>query len=278
MFSVSRLALLITAIGLGSYAFAAPPVLRVCADPANLPFSNMRHQGFENQLAEWIAHDLNRKLEFVWWPQRARFMEKRLKAGSCDIVMGIPANFDLMTPTEPYYRSTYVFVSRRDRHLDLHTLHDDALRPLRIGLHLIGDEAEYVPPARELVANGMLKNIVGYSLYGKPLSENPAAELIDAVAKKDVDVAVAWGPTAAYFASKSDVPLTVSPICQTTAKTFFPVQFDMSMGVKKGDAELLQEVNRTLQNRKNQIEALLKTYSVPLTDQAANEKACGRRR
>lgn len=253
--------------------FAGSP-LKVCAEPANLPFSNVRHEGFENQMAQWIAQDLGRKVEFVWWPQRVRFVEKRLKAGQCDLVIGVPAQYGLMSASIPYYRSSYVFVSRRDRHLNLHTLHDESLKTMRIGLHVIGDEMESVPPARLLVAYGMSKNIVGYSIYGRPLAENAPSELIRAVASGDIDVAVAWGPTAGFFASRSSVPLQVSPICQETKKTFWPMQFDISIGVRHGDKALLKEVNRFLSKRKPKIQSLLRSYHVPVANASGQMEGC----
>ncbi len=252
------------ALFVGLAAWASDGTLRVCSDPGNLPFSNMRQQGFENHMAQWLGHDLHRNVQFVWWPQKVRFVEKRLKAGQCDVVMGVPSGYDLMATSTPYYRSSYVFVSRRDRGLRLHSLHDAALHNLRIGLHVIGDEMEAVPPARELAANGMLKNIVGYSIYGRPLQENPEADLISAVANEDIDVAVAWGPTAGYFAARSHVPLDVQQICQATRVTFWPMQFDISVGVRRGDDHLLKQVNRFLATHRESIRTLLRSYHVPV--------------
>jgi quinoprotein dehydrogenase-associated probable ABC transporter substrate-binding protein len=257
---------------LAPLACASDAPLRVCSAPSDLPFSNSQRQGFENTIAEWIAHDLGRKLEFVWVPQRVRYLEKRVKTGQCDLVTGITADSELLSPTKPYYRSSYMFVSERDRKLHVRTLHDEQLRSMRIGLHLIGDEMEYVPPARELIANGMLQNIVGYNIYGHGLEQNAPAALITAVEKGDIDLAVAWGPTAGYFAARAPVPLTLTPICQATAVTMFPVQFDISMGVRKGDAALLKDVNGVLTQRHRQIERLLRSYHVPLV-RAATE-AC----
>ena len=112
--------------------------LGICADPNNLPFSNDRGEGFENKLAELIGRDLGRPIRYTWMPQRRGFVRNTLRAGRCDIIMGVPASFELARPTEPYYRSTYVFVSRRDRHLRLTSLDDPRLKALRIGVHVIG--------------------------------------------------------------------------------------------------------------------------------------------
>ena len=98
-----------------SAADASQPVLRVCSDPNNLPFSNEKGEGFENAVARLVANDLGAKLEYTWFPQRRGFIRNTLKAQRCDLVIGVPAGYELVAPTRPYYRSTYVFVSRADR-------------------------------------------------------------------------------------------------------------------------------------------------------------------
>ena len=274
MSSLCKIAAVALALATAIGTCVAEVPLRVCSDPGNLPFSNVRGEGFENQLALWVGHDLGRKIDFVWWPQRVRFIEKRLKAGQCDLVMVVPSGWDLMMTSDPYYRSSYVFVSRTDRHLQLHSLHDAPLHKLKIGLHVIGDEMEAVPPARELTANGMAKNIVGYSIYGRPLEQNPEAELITAVAHGDIDVAVAWGPTAGYFASQSPIPLQLAPICQATRRTFWPLYFDISVGVRRGDEALLRQVNRVIADRKSDISGLLRKYHVPVSGLSEEPQVC----
>jgi mxaJ protein len=256
-------------------ARASQPPLRVCADPNNMPFSNMREEGFENMLARMVAHDLHRDMQFVWWPQRARFVEKWLKAQTCDLVMGINPSSDLVTTTKPYYRSTYVFVSKRSRNLDPNSLTDATLQKYRIGAQIIGDEGESVPPAQELAKRGMVRNIVGYSLYGQhPLAENPSAEIITAVAHGDVDLAVAWGPMAAYFARQSSVPLRVTAICPSTDRSAVPLAFDVSMGVRRGDDLLRDQLNTIIDRRRKEIDGLLRSYGVPLLEGTQARPEC----
>jgi ABC-type amino acid transport substrate-binding protein len=125
-------------------------VLRVCADPNNLPFSNERGEGFENKLAEMLAADLGAELRYTWWAQRRGFFRNTLRAGSCDVVLGVPAGFELALTTSPYYRSTYAFVSRKDRHLGVRSFDDEALRRLKVGVQLVGDDGANTPPAHAL--------------------------------------------------------------------------------------------------------------------------------
>jgi mxaJ protein len=259
----------------GTAALAVTPPLRVCADPSDLPFSNMREQGFENVLAKMVAKDLHREIQFVWWPQQAEFMEKWLKAGRCDLVMAVPATFDLLTPTRPYYRSSYVFVSRSDRHIRTVSLNDSALRNYRIGAQIVGDDGgAMVPPAEEMVKRGMLRNLVGYSLYGHPTSENPSAEIISAVEKGDVDIAIAWGPLAGYFARHSDVPLTIRAICPVISASAQPFQFDIAMGVRRGDDLLVKQLNDFIVRREKDIHKLLAEYAVPTVNESTTHAEC----
>ena len=126
---------------------AAPPPLRVCADPNNMPFSNVRGEGFENRLAELLARELGTHVEYTWWAQRRGFVRNTLAAGTCDLIVGVPVGWDPVLATRPYYRSTYVFVQRADAPHRVNSFDDLALRELRIGVHFIGDDGADVPPA-----------------------------------------------------------------------------------------------------------------------------------
>src|SRR6266576_763755 len=121
--------------------------LRVCSDPNNLPFSNQREEGFENRIAELVAKDLNAKLRYTWWAQRRGFVRNTLNAGECDVFIGVPSSFERTRTTIPYYRSTYVFITRRDRHLNVVSFDDPILRRLKIGVQMIGDDFTNTPPA-----------------------------------------------------------------------------------------------------------------------------------
>src|SRR5690242_17530954 len=208
--------------------------LRVCADPNNLPFSNERGEGFENKIATLLARDLGARVEYTWWAQRRGFVRNTLNAGTCDVILGVPAGYGPVRTTHPYYRSTYVFVTRRDRGLHLTSLDDSTLRRLRIGVHLVGDDYANTPAVHSLAQRGLTSNIVGFTLYGDYSTPNPPARLIDAVADKKVDVAIAWGPLAGYFARTSKVPLDLRPVTPTPDGPLTYV-FDIAMGVRRRD-------------------------------------------
>jgi mxaJ protein len=238
-------------------------VLRVCADPNNLPFSNEEGEGFENRLAELVAQDMGARVEYTWWAQRRGFVRNTLRAGDCDVLMGVPTSYELARPTRPYYRSSYVFVTREARGLDIRSFDDPALRDLRIGVHLIGDDYANAPPAHALSARGMIANVVGYSIYGNYAEPNPPARLVSAVADGEIDVAIVWGPLAGYFARLQPEPLVVDPVSPEVDLPFLPFVFDIAMGVRRDDAALQERLDRILVRRAAEIDALLDEYGVP---------------
>src|SRR3982751_1605283 len=209
-------------------------VLRVTADPNNLPFSNERREGFENKIAELIAKELNAELRYSWRAQRRGFFRETLKEDRADLVLGVPAHFDMALTTAPYYRSSYVFFYRKDRNLDIPSLDDPALHKLKIGVQMIGNDETNTPPAHALAHRGIVGNVVGYTLYGDYRDPNPPARIVDAVVKGEVDIAVVWGPLAGYFAKQAPVPLEVVPV-SPAADPSLPFTFSIAMGVRKGD-------------------------------------------
>jgi quinoprotein dehydrogenase-associated probable ABC transporter substrate-binding protein len=241
-------------------AFPQPGTLRVCADPNNLPFSNQQGQGFENKLAELIATNMNAKLEYTWWTERKSFAKKALDADACDVVTGIPTSMPDVLTTKPYYRSTYVFVSRRDRDLQITSLADARLTDLRIGIHVVGDD--FAPPAYALAHRGISKNIVGFSLFGEYGEANPPRKLMDAVEKGDVDVAIVWGPFAGYFAQGGKVPLVIAPV-NPPMFLGVPFAYDISAGVRQGNEALKMQLDRILQAQATSVQQILMNYGVP---------------
>ena len=238
--------------------------LRVCADPDNLPFSNSHEQGFENELARYVGRQLDRPVHYVWVPQREKFF-KALAAGACDLAMEAPANYPGVQTTRPYYRSTYVFVSRRDRRLGIRSFDDPRLKTLRIGVQVMGADDAAAPPAEALTARGMIRNVTWYRLYRNYLSANHPEELVDAVERGDVDVAIAWGPLVGYFAKKSATPLEVTPV-SPRAERSIPFTFAISMAVRRDDAKLAAQLNSILERHGAQVRAILSKYGVPLLE------------
>lgn len=241
-------------------------ILKVCADPNNLPFSNEQKQGFENRIAELIAGEMKAELRYAWSAQRRGFVRNTLNTHECDLLVGIPSSFDRASTTSPYYRSSYVFVTRHDRHLRIGSFDDPALKGLSIGVQMIGDDFTNTPPAHALSKRGIIKNVRGYSVFGDYRQANPPARIVDAVANGEVDVAVVWGPLAGYFAKREPVALDIVPVSPQIDLPFLPFVFDISMGVRRGDDAFRDTLNAIISRRKLEIDGILREYGVPRLD------------
>jgi quinoprotein dehydrogenase-associated probable ABC transporter substrate-binding protein len=248
-------------------------VLRVCADPNNLPFSNEKLEGFENKLADLVAGELGEKVEYTWWAQRRGFFRNTLKAGACDVVLGVPAAFEMALTTSPYYRSTYVFIYRKDRNLNIGSFDDPILHKLKVGVQIVGDDFSNTPPAHALSNRKIIENVRGFTLYGDYTQPNPPARIVDAVVNKEIDVAIAWGPLAGYFAKHARVPLKIVPVSPQVDQPFLPFVYDISIGVRRGDQELKDRLEQIMQKRRGDIDKILSDYGVPRVEQRSNTTA-----
>ena len=259
--------LLAAAVGIAISAVHAPAQdreLRVCADPNNLPFSNKRLEGFENQIAQMVAGDLHATVKYTWHPQRRGFIRRTLKEGQCDLVIGVPSEYDMVLATRPYYRSTYVFVSDRSRNLRLGSFDDPILRQLKIGLDEIGEDGANTPPAFALARRGIVGNIVGFKMWDVEAVNNPQGRIIEAVAAGAIDVAIVWGPFGGYFAKQHADALQVVPVSAPTDLPRVPFAYDISMGVRQGEEALRQQLESVLDRRQDDIRRILESYGVPL--------------
>jgi mxaJ protein len=273
------LAIVLAACCLCGAASAAPDgkardALTVCADPNNLPFSNQAREGFENKIAELIAKELHRPVEYVWWAQRRGYVRNTLNEAKCDLWPGVATGADRLATTRPYYRSTYVFVARADSKLSGLTLDAPRLRTLSIGVQMIGSDANNTPPAHAIASRGILDNVHGFMLYGNYALPNPAANIMSAVENREVEVAMVWGPLAGYFAHRSRVPLTVYPVTPATSAGW-PMSFDISMGVQVKNTQLLDQVNTVLAREQAAIDGILRDYDVPRAETDAARVAPG---
>jgi mxaJ protein len=247
-------------LAMACMAQAAP--LRVCADPSNLPFSNRAGEGFENRIATLVSRELNRPLVYHWIPQRDKFF-RALSRGLCDMAVEAPVGLPDVRTTNPIYRSSYVFVTRRDRGIRVHTLEDAGLAKLRIGVASIGADTGSAPAARTLAARGILRNVTWYRLYRNYLDPNRPEAPVEAVERGDVDVAILWGPTAGYFAARASTPLTVTPVSGASAEAN-GLAFDLAMAVGPANSALAAQLNRVIASHGAEIRQILARYSVPL--------------
>jgi len=259
---MSRVPLIPALLAAGLLAGCDRPALKVCADPNNLPFSNAKGEGFENKIVGLLASRLGRKVEWVWWAQHRGFAKKTLDSGDCDLWPGVASGMSGFAATAPYYRSTYVFLTRADHGPPIRSFDDARLKGLKIGIQMIGEDGMHTPPAHALAVRGLAANLRPYVLdddYGRP---NPPASIVEAVDKGDIDAAVVWGPLAGYFASRAEHPMTIEPV-PTEGSSAAPMTFDIAMGVRATDKRLLNSLNTALASARPDIGRILVTYHVP---------------
>lgn len=251
----------------------ARKALRVCQDPNNLPFSNLAGEGLENRLAEVFGRAMGLPVTYYSFPARMAFIRNTLRYKlpgedyRCDIVMGVPVGFDQVSATQAYYRSTYALVYAQGRGLDavksvadFLALPPEQLRKLRIGLF------DRTPASAWLAKHGLVDQGVPYLMMSPDPAQYPGQLLETELAAGKIDVAIVWGPIAGFFAKRVQQPqLQVLPM-----KSEPGVKFDyaMAMGVRHGEREWKQQVERVIESRRDEIQAVLREYRVPLVDES----------
>jgi quinoprotein dehydrogenase-associated probable ABC transporter substrate-binding protein len=243
--------------------------LRVCQDPANLPFSNLKGEGFENRIAELFAGRLGWKVEYYSFPQRLGFIRNTLRFRlpgqeyACDVVMGVPAHYDQAAPTRPYYRSTYALVLG-GKLRDVHSVEQFLALPterragLRIGVY------DRSPASAWLTRHAMVAQGVPYRILNAD-PEHYAGQIIEKdLAGGAIDAAIVWGPIAGFFVKRvPDAGLQVLPLASEPG---LPLAFEIAMGVRHGEPEWKATLDRLIADNQAQIDGILREYGVPLVD------------
>jgi quinoprotein dehydrogenase-associated probable ABC transporter substrate-binding protein len=244
----------------GAIELVDPKVLRVCADPHDLPFSNSAGEGFENKIAALFAKQLNKRLAYTFYPDSTGFVRKTLDSLRCDVIMGIAQGDTVVQTTNAYYRTSYVMVTKQGSPLaDVTSFSDPKLKHKRIGL--IAGTA----PANYLVANDLMDNVKAYPLVIDTRYSSPSADMIKDLQNGVVDVAVLWGPIGGYLAKTSKVPLHVTPLVKDNSGP--TLVYRVSMGVRPSDQNWKRTLNKLIAQDSSQIDAILRSYGVPLLDE-----------
>ncbi|HVI88333.1 MAG TPA: substrate-binding domain-containing protein [Dongiaceae bacterium] len=236
--------------------------LRVCADPHNLPFSDQQGEGFENKIAELFAQNLQVPLRYVWYPNTVGFLRNTLRARQCDLVMGIVSGAELVQSTNPYYRSSYVIVTRKADDLAVAGIDDPKLRDLKIGL------TAGTPPSDLAVRSGLIGNVQPYPLFVDTRYDAPGKQMIDDLLQKKIDVALLWGPIAGYFARDHAADLMIAPL--KTSESNLRLDFYIAMGVRPGENKWKNQVNDLIRQNQTKIAGILHDYGIPTLDGQGN--------
>jgi quinoprotein dehydrogenase-associated probable ABC transporter substrate-binding protein len=237
--------------------------LRVCADPANMPFSNDKGEGFENKIAEIVATELKLPVEYTWFPQATGFIRQTLFAKRCDVVMGYVQGDELVLNTNHYYRSTYALVLRKGAGLDgVNDLADPRLKGKRIGI-IAG-----TPPASIMAELGLIAHAKPYPLMVDRRYESPAERMIDDIQSSDIDAGILWGPMAGYFAPKASGELAVVPLLKEA--TGPRMAYRITFGVRPLEDEWKRQLNGVITKHQGDFDAVLLQFGVPLLDEQSN--------
>jgi quinoprotein dehydrogenase-associated probable ABC transporter substrate-binding protein len=232
--------------------------LRICADPASLPFSNQKREGFENKIADLLARELKVPVRYTWYPDSVGFLRNTLGARRCDLVMGIAAGAELVLNTNPYYRSCYVIVTRREDNLAIDQLNDPRLKTLKIGL------TAGTPPADIIAGLGLMANVRPYPLVVDTRFDQPGKVMIDDLARREIDAAILWGPIGGYNAKQHGDEMKVTPLLKESKSV--RMDFYITMGVRPNETEWKREINGLIKDNEDRIVSILKDYGIPLLD------------
>jgi len=244
----------------GSIELVDPKVLRVCADPRDLPFSNQAGEGFENKLAVLLAQKLGKTLAYEYYPGATGFVRNTLNAHKCDLIMGMPQGDDIVQGTNPYYRTTYALVSKRGSGLEsVDSLENPQLQGKRIGI------VAGTPPATNLAVNGLLGNIKSYPLVVDTRFDAPTSAMIDDLDSGQIDIAILWGPIAGYLAMHAKTPMKVMPLVKETSGS--RMIYRIGMGVRHSDQEWKRLLNKLIAENQAEMTRILAAYGVPLLDE-----------
>jgi quinoprotein dehydrogenase-associated probable ABC transporter substrate-binding protein len=237
-----------------------PNVLRVCADPRNLPFSDEQGTGFENKLAELFAEKLKKKLDYTYFPQATGFVRMTLAAHRCDVIMGFPQGDEIVQGTNPYYRTAYALVARPGSGLeDIASLGDERLKGKHLGI------VAGTPPATYMAVNGLMANAKPYPLMIDTRFDSSAAAMMKDLASGEIDAAVLWGPMAGYYAKQANPPFHITPLVKE--KSGPQLIYRIGMGVRPADQNWKRLLNRLIQENQPAINKILLDYGVPLLDE-----------
>ncbi len=239
-----------------------PDVLRVCADPSNMPFTDQSGEGFEDKLAKMVATATGRSsVAYTWFPSITGFVRNTLGANRCDIIMGYAQGDELVQNTNAYYRSSYVLVYKKDGDLaGVETLTDTRLADKRVGV------VEGTPPSANMAAAKLMRKAKVYPLMvDTRIAPSMAEVMIGDMLKGVIDAAVIWGPMAGYYVEKSGADLAVIPLIKERGGQ--RMTYRITMGVRPSDQEWKRTLNAFIREHQADINKLLLDYGVPLLDE-----------
>jgi len=250
----------------------SPKAFRPCIDPNNLPFSNTQGEGFENHIADLFAQKLGLPVQSYAFPQRMNFIRNTLRYRlpgedfRCDVVMGVPAGYDQVSATKPYYRSTYMLVFAKGKRLDAVKTGDDLFAlPAEERNRLTIGIFDRSPASVWLAKHGMELQAKPYPMMSPDPDQYPGEIIEKDLAQGKIDAAVVWGPIAGYYAKRvRNLDLVLVPLKSENGVKF---DYEIAMGVRYGEPKWKETVESLIADNRAAIMQILREYNVPLVDE-----------
>ncbi|AMK77640.1 MULTISPECIES: quinoprotein dehydrogenase-associated putative ABC transporter substrate-binding protein [Methylomonas] len=268
MFSTASKLIMTATLAVSTISVNAQDKFRVCADPLNPPYSTKEQTGYENKIAALFAEQLGQELEYTWLPERIGFIRNTLKAENdngegfkCDVVMGVPAGYDLTDTSKPYFHSTYVLLIAKGRGWDdikdspqLANLPLDRQEKLKIAMFDRGPGTEW------LQKSGLLEQGVPYQSMTGDSEHNTAMQIEKDLRTKKIDMVILWGPMAAYVQSQAPKGSYITIPMQSSPGLKF--DFSIAMGLRQGDNKRKQQLNELIDKNLDKIQAIIASYNI----------------
>ena len=247
--------------------FGVKTSLRICADPNNLPYSNQNNEGYENKIADLFAKKLgNIPVIYSWYPTTAGFVRRTLDAKTCDLIVTFPAVHEFVQNSNPFYNSSYVFMSLEEKNINIKTLFDPEIKEKKYKIGII----HATPPTSYVAKYKLFEQVKFYRQAADPRKQKPWADITNDLVDGKLDIAILWGPLAGYEAKKAKKPITIVPLTKEETVSRGKLVYRFTMGIRKNEPEWEKTINNLIKDNQEEINEILREYGIPLLDKLGN--------
>ena len=241
--------------------------LRICADPNNLPYSAQNNQGYENKIADLFAKKLgNIPVTYSWYPMTSGFVRRTLNAKTCDLIVTFPAVHEFVQNSNPFYNSSYVFMSLEERNINIKTLSDPEIKEKKYKIGII----HATPPTSYVAKYKLFEQAKFYRQAADPRKQKPWTDITNDLVNGKIDIAILWGPLAGYEAKKAKKPITIVPLTKEETVSRGKLVYRFTMGIRRNEPEWEKTINNLIKDNQEEINKILNGYGIPLLDKLGN--------
>ena len=241
--------------------------LRICADPNNLPYSNQNNEGYENKIADLFAKKLgNIPVIYSWYPMTSGFVRRTLDAKTCDLIVTFPAIHEFVQNSNPFYNSSYAFMSLEERNINIKTLSDPQIKEKKYKIGII----HATPPSSYVVKYKLFDQVKFYRQAADPRKQKPWVDVTNDLVDGKIDIGILWGPYAGYEAKKAKKPIKIVPLTKEEITSRGKLVYRFTMGIRRNEPEWEKTINNLIKDNQEEINQILRGYGVPLLDKLGN--------